>query len=698
MGSSIPNPCLLEGGQLPIRELAEFAVREGRRPRAIYTGHKWFARRLGSVFRALLIGATSRPNSDFWDRFYGDANLRHIVVLDPFVGGGTSIVEALRLGATIHAVDVDPVACVVSRFAVNADKMTDLSEALCGLQRTVGDKVRQYHLTTDTDGAERVVLHHFWIQVVPCEGCGHSFEAHPNFILGEDGKHRWVVCSGCGEVHRRRISHERFRCGTCGVQTRVAEGNVVYGAGRCPRCGARQPLIGLGRDSGSPPIWRLFALEILDELDGGRPVPIARRRFVKASESDIALFESAVTQLRTRLRTHGESLPEKAIINRQRTDSRLLDYGYREWTELFNSRQLLHLSLLAEAIDDYDGAVREGLSIAFSDHLTTNCMMAGYTSAWRRLTPLFSVRAFRHVQRPVEINPWCDGTGRGTFPNTVRKVMRAARFASNPKELSIGGGFRRAVPQDPIAPPNVVCGTARDLGFLADGTVDLVLTDPPYLDNIVYSELAEFFVPWLELLKIVNDPKARERISTESLIGSRHDVASIEQYSEGLGSAFAEIGRVLKTNGMLVFSFRHTSPEAWLALALGLEGSGLRVVSFLPVPGEAGIGPHYHAGTGLWDAVFVLRHNRRTPVRKDLRLSVTQIEDVKQCVSQWTETLQDASIPFAGADQLALFRAGLVATALGTPSNDDAAVSVPLDEALSVPVRKRLEECRSSAS
>ena len=159
--------------------------------------------------------------------------------------------------------------------------------------------------------------------------------------------------------------------------------------------------------------------------------------------------------------------------------------------------------------------------MAFSDHLTTNCMLTAYASGWRRLTPLFSVRAFRHVQRPVEINPWCDGTGRGTFPNTVRKVMRAGRFASAPKELSVGGGFRRVAPREPAEPPKLVCGTARDLGFLRDRTVDLVLTDPPYFDNIAYSELAEFFVPWLTLLKVLADPPEGTPVAVESLLARR---------------------------------------------------------------------------------------------------------------------------------------------------------------------------------
>jgi len=679
----MPNPCLLEAGQLPIMELADFAVREGRRPRPIYTGHKWFARRLGSVFRALLVGATSPPDDNFWNLYYGDADLRDVVVLDPFVGGGTSVVESLRLGATTHAVDVDPVACAVTQFEIEAAGLPDLTGPLHELQKSVGDRVRRFHVKIDTEGVERVVLHHFWVQIISCEHCGKTFEAHPNFVLGDDGKHRWVVCSRCGDIHRRRAGHERFRCGTCGAQTRIAEGNVTYGKARCPNCQKRRPLIQIGRALEEPPTWRLFAIEVLDEPDGGRPVPISQRRFLKATNADVVLYEAAASELRQRLQEYPECLPRAVTISHDRTDSRLIDYGYRNWTQLFNARQLLHLSLLSEAISAYDGPTRRALSIAFSDHLTTNCMMAAYAAGWRRLTPLFSIRAFRHIQRPVELNPWCDGTGRGTYPNTIRKLMRASRFAREPKEPKPGGGFRRTAPRDSNKPPNVICGTAKDLSFLRDRAVDLVLTDPPYLDNISYSELADFFAPWLEFLEVINDSRSRERITMESLIGYRDNADSVKHYSEGLSSAFAEIGRVLKNNGLLVFSFRHSSTDAWGALANGLAKSCLRVVSFLPVPGEAGAGPHTRAGTGLWDAVFVMRKMAQERVLEGLELRKDQIKDVKVRVSKWALELKGASIPFSAADELSLFRAGLVATALKAQPRGRASKMVPLDSVLS---------------
>lgn len=72
----IPEQNLLEAGALPYGDLVRFATREGRRPRPIYQIHKWFARRLGCSFRAVLVGAVSEPTADFWKAYYETGNLQ----------------------------------------------------------------------------------------------------------------------------------------------------------------------------------------------------------------------------------------------------------------------------------------------------------------------------------------------------------------------------------------------------------------------------------------------------------------------------------------------------------------------------------------------------------------------------------------------------------------------------------------------
>jgi adenine-specific DNA methylase len=109
-------------------------------------------------------------------------------------------------------------------------------------------------------------------------------------------------------------------------------------------------------------------------------------------------------------------IPRGPIPSAGRSDDRLVRYGYRDYSELFNPRQLLHLGLLAEEIQRVEGLAGEALKIAFSDHLTTNNMFCGYAGGWRRLSPLFSIRAYRHITRHVEINPWLQNNRRARFP------------------------------------------------------------------------------------------------------------------------------------------------------------------------------------------------------------------------------------------------------------------------------------------
>ena len=145
-------------------------------------------------------------------------------------------------------------------------------------------------------------------------------------------------------------------------------------------------------------------------------------------------------------------------------------------------------------------------------------MYAGYAFGYRRISPLFSIHSFRHIARPVEINPWLAKIGRGTFPNVLAKLEKAIQFARRPTDLVPGAGrcsARRAVgpPDGRIAADaiSVINGENRaaiiprssaDLSAIPDRSVDLILTDPPYFDNLSYSELSDFYLAWHQALGV----------------------------------------------------------------------------------------------------------------------------------------------------------------------------------------------------
>ncbi|MBE7453867.1 MAG: hypothetical protein HS111_34855 [Kofleriaceae bacterium] len=660
----IPELNLLQAGALPFGDLVRFAAREGRRPRPIYQIHKWFARRLGCSFRAVLVGAVSEPTADFWKAYYETGNLQGLTVLDPFVGGGTSVVEAARLGASAIGVDVDPIACAVTSAELTAATLEDLVPTLRTLQERVGKKLAPLHAVKGADGTRLTAIHHFWVQVVACPSCKKDGEAHPNYVLAEEaGKKRWAFCRKCHEPHALKATQKSFSCTACKTKTVLDSAPVQNGTYTCPHCEERTPLIRLGRATEAPPTWSLFAIEATPRTTG-RPVPMKERVFRRATGVHQAAVTRASKALQQELEADPDFLPRHEIEEKHRSDTRLTDYGYRQWSQLFNDRQLLHLGRLAREIKTLPEDQRRAIGLAFSNHLTTNCMLTSYAAGWRRLTPLFSIRAFRHVPRPVELNPWLEGTGRGTFPNAIRQVLRASAFAKAPKEPARRGGFRGVEPVAPTTAPRVFSGNARELTDVESNSVDMVLTDPPYFDNITYSELSDFFQPWLEHMGLVPEAAKRRALVKRALRARRNSEESIEEFAANLGEAFGEVRRVLKPQGLLAFTFRHSTPEGWLAMAKALAHSGLKPVQVLPMPGEAGTGLHTHDGTSLWDAVLVFR-KLATPTPTEI-LSKEQVAAARANVRRWRDRFRRQDrLPFNDADFANLFRASLVGASLG---------------------------------
>lgn len=685
---------------MPVEDLALLASREGRRPRPIYGAHRWFARRFGSAFRALLTAAALPEGADFWSAYYEGTNYwRGKTVLDPFVGGGTSVVEASRLGADVIGADVDTVACAITRFETRAAGTPNLWPALDRLKEEVGEELAPYYRTATADGDIREVLHYFWVQLVACGSCGETVEAHPHHQLAyeAEGGRQWAFCPCCHGVQNLPREQSELRCDGCGMTASTGSGSVRYGRLTCPSCGNRERLIDVAARTGRPPEWRLFALETLEATPTGKKsVPLSERSFRAATDEDLRLFESVERALAERARPDGSLpwVPERLIPRDDRADNRLPSYGYERYSELFNARQLLHLSLLAEAVDGLPEPEREALTLAFSDHLTTNCMMSHYAFGWRRLAPLFSVRAYRHVSRPVELNPWLDGTGRGTFPNAVRQVQRAVEFARQPKEPLIEGGFRPIRDSAAGASAEILHANSRDLSSLADESVDLVLTDPPYLDNVAYSELSDFFLPWLQLLKIApaDDEEALLGFKENSAARGRDD-AAVERYGRSLAGSFSEISRVLKPEGRLVFTYQHQIPGAWHALASSMAGASLRPIQVFPLLGDGNAGSHNHEGTSKWDAVFVVVKDGCAVPPASLKLSDVQMEHVHDQYGYWTDRLSKMTEgAFREADRRNFFRACLVASALGAFPDSRGGGHAPLHVALKQPLPNSAEK------
>lgn len=175
---------------------------------------------------------------------------------------------------------------------------------------------------------------------------------------------------------------------------------------------------------------------------------------------------------------------------------------------------------------------------------------------------------------------------------------------------------------------------------------------------------------------------ARKRTASESS-GSPRGPETIKRYTSGLRDAFGEVARVLKPGGTVIFSYRHIEPSAWLALAQAIHPHPMSAVRVLPAPGEAGVGLHAHEGTGLWDAVFVLRRESRRSARgRTVGVLGAAASAAERAATQWSKSLQTAPIPFTDVDRLTMHRAGLVAAALARRPKGKSKPAVSLEDAL----------------
>ena len=166
----------------PIVEINRLAVPERNAFKPIYQMHKWFARRSSSVFRAILLGAMKPAGTDIMAEFYkdhtNDPDTKDKVILDPFMGGGTTVVEALRLGCKVIGIDLNPVAWFIVKTEVEPVDIEELKQSFERLsERKVGwsgNTLKEtlldlYKTECPACGNKHAdIIYTFWVKSAPC--------------------------------------------------------------------------------------------------------------------------------------------------------------------------------------------------------------------------------------------------------------------------------------------------------------------------------------------------------------------------------------------------------------------------------------------------------------------------------------------------------------------------------------------------
>lgn len=606
--------------------LHEKQIQQNYRP--IIAVHKWFARRPGTLFRGLLL-------SEFLDKplretFYQANSLKGIKIADPFMGGGTPLIEANRLGCDIVGFDINPMAYWIVKQEIehlDLDEYLQAANSFRGrLEKEIGHLYRTRCVFCSNEDAH--VKYFLWVKIISCRKCSRPIDLFPGYLLASDSRHpkNVFICHACGRLTETADRKTLGDCQHCGAGLSL-EGPAKHSRCKCLNCGTVNtfPNKALGA-----PRHRLFALEYY--------CPSCKEhhtgRFFKVPDSqDLAKACQAEERL---ARTRARYVPDDEIPSGDETN-RLHRWGYNHYREMFNARQLLGLELSARMIARItDERVRNSLATNLSDLLRYQNMLCRYDTMALKSLDIFSVHGFpvgliqceSNLLGIVEPNQSiCVGSG--GWANIIEKFRKAKAYCDNPFEIRHRGGRKEIVPIKGEwigdnsnglhrAERRSVVLRCKDAAQaeLSLSSLDAVLTDPPYFGNVQYAELMDFCYVWLRRL-IHTEADAFANLSTrnpQELTGNEDMGRGLDHFAQGLSSVFQKMAMALKPGAPLVFTYHHNDLAAYNPIAVAILDAGLTCSASLPCPAEMGASIHINGtGSSIIDTVFVCRSTGTVP-------------------------------------------------------------------------------------
>lgn len=551
-------------------------------------------------------------------------------VLDPTAGGGAIPFEALRLRCSTFANDINPVAVLVEKatFEWPTKFGPDLVEEVKRLGNQLANRVRERLAWTfpPEPGTDCRPDGYLWARTIHCPYCAGKVPLSPNWKLAPDGTGVRVLPQlGTGPGDESR--HCRFEIVASAKEQ--SEGTVKGGDATCPYpdCGRvidgdnvkqQAQAAGMGE--------QLFAVVFKRRLAAaytktGKPKKDKWERGYRAPRPE----DDNSTQIAAALT---EKLPEwealDLVPNEElpfgfETNIRwpLHLYGIKRWTQFFSPRQLLCHGTSAEIFRELlveESAKLEGLSdltraalgylcIGLDKMLNYNSRMSVWMPTREVVANTFNRHDFAFCCSHAEMAPLIVGLGYDWAFRQVAKCIDELIQLVNPvsDDAIDAGPLFAATPvtaANAQVPLHISCGSGDSLLHIGPSSVDAVVMDPPYYNNVMYAELSDYFYVWLkrtagllypDLFMAAFTNKEDEAVANPARHpGDKAAKAKAgKDYREKMAKIFIECRRVLKDDGVMTLMFTHKATGAWDALTKGLIDAGFMITASWPINTEA---------------------------------------------------------------------------------------------------------------
>jgi adenine-specific DNA methylase len=580
---------------------------------------------------------TVSPDEETIGRFRRLSALRagiqgETTVLDPFAGGGSIPFEAARYGCDTIANEINPVAAAIleATIALPATLGPTFSKVILDWGTKWGDRIRKRledYFPVDRPDDKPAFI---WAHTVPCPTTGRPTPLAPDF---------WLARGTAGKDVAVALKVDRA-AGT--YELAIVEGPEAK------RWGDRSTY----KQGGAESIWtgetfsgdyiRKMAVEgrlgqMMLAVSTTRP-RVSGRQFRAPTPADLDAVVRAESELERRLPGWevADLIPTEPIDSISNYDRGHRMYGINRWCDFFSPRQLLTnvtaleelLQIVTEAKHALGNEQGNALALYLAMMLDKMVNFNGRQSSW--IAPQTKIRSvfdrhnfafkwsFAELDGAHSLPPWAISQVKDAYDGIAKLTYQPAKLDAPERKDQA----------------RVTRGSALSLA-LPDASIDAIVTDPPYYDNVMYAECSDYFYVWLKrslrgtwpeftdllltdkqdeivanpaLFQDVAAPTGKGRRKTQE--GKTATELADAHYEDLLKRSFQEAARVLKPEGVLTVMFTHKRVDAWDTLGAALLDAGFAISASWPVHTEFEHSLHQAKKNAAASTIFLACHKR----------------------------------------------------------------------------------------
>jgi len=630
---------------------------------------------------------------------------KNIVILDSMSGGGSIPLESVRIGFSTYANEYNPVACLILEATICYPFKFGIELSLKArkwgkiFRDRFVQRVGNFFPKTVSGGINRPDGYIF-ARAVPCPDTGFETPLVPDWHVMKPKTGTRIVAKPVVDKAKGTWRVQIREVGNYAGQLREAPA-PTYSKGQGISLFTGRPITGdyikaMAQQGRMKSVLYAMVLKTPQGL-----------QFQPPEEADRAALREAEKEL-AHLRPAWEKeniIPTEKIPEGDKTKEALVR-GMLKWADMFSPRQLLCMGVLVEELrrlrteiiqsegKDLGEAIVHMLSMVLDKFLNHNCSL----TRWENTRAVIKSKMDRHdysfKATFAEMAPCNAGVGLAwALDNVLDAYEDICKLPRHPN----------------ARPAEITMGSATRLPHIADKSITAVVVDPPYADNVQYSELADFFYVWLKRTQghrrpewfstylCEHDQEAVVNTSRHKNPGEKTQFArqrAHEFYQNLMLDVFRECRRVLRDDGVLTVMFTHKKQEAWEALFASLMKAGFMITATWPVKTESEHSIHIARKNSAESTVILVARKRdpeagvgwfdnrmREEIRKAARRSAQRLkEEGLNAVDQLVGSFGPAMEVFSRYDE--------VRTDVGEPVG----VARAIDEAADAVSRWRIEQ------